>query len=202
MPIIVDKKEKRAKILDAAVRIFSRQGLRNTKISDIAEEAGIGKGTIYEYFKSKDEIFSASFLFFIEKLEDIIARRLYKIHNPLEKLNAYFDSWMEVLEGDNREYLEIVLDFWAEGIRQGEESQLVSLVNLYQENIKVLEGILSECVSKGEIKPVETHLMASVLLGALDGILLQMVMFKDSFDGGAAARQFVETMIDGMRISN
>jgi AcrR family transcriptional regulator len=200
MPIIVDKKKKKAAILEASIRIFSRQGLRKTKISDIAEEAGIGKGTIYEYFKSKDEVFAAAFGYFMEKLEGNIAGRLFRIHDPLEKLKAYFDSWMAVLEGEYRDFLEITLDFWAEGIREREESQLINLEHLYTQNIMVLDSLLSECVSKGEIKSIDTRLAASVLLGALDGIMLQMVMFKDSFDGGAAVALFVDTMIEGLRV--
>jgi AcrR family transcriptional regulator len=200
MPIIVDKEKKKAAILEAAIRVFSRQGLRKTKISDIAEEAGIGKGTVYEYFKSKDEVFAASFGYFLERLEEIIARRLFRIRDPLEKLLAYFQSWTDVLEGKSKEYMEIVLDYWAEGIREREESQLINMETMYEENILVLETILAECVADGKIRPVNTRIIASVMLGALDGILLQMVIFKPSFDGGAAVRLFVETMIEGMRI--
>ena len=90
MPIIVDKKEKRAKILNAAIRVFSKKGRTVTKISDIAEEAGIGKGTIYEYFRSKDEVFSATFNYFMDKQEEVITQRLSSINDPLEKLRAYF----------------------------------------------------------------------------------------------------------------
>ena len=70
---------------------------------------------------------------------------------------------------------------------------------LYDENTKVLAGILSECVSHGKIRQVDTRLTASVLLGTLDGILLQMILFKDKFDGTAAVQLFVEIMIEGLR---
>jgi len=72
----------------------------NTKISDIAEAAGIGKGTIYEYFRSKDEIFVESFQFFLEKVDSIISQRLYRISDPMEKLLAYSSTWTEIFEGD------------------------------------------------------------------------------------------------------
>ncbi len=199
MPIIVDKKEKKAKILDAAIRIFSRQGRRSTKISDIAEEAGIGKGTIYEYFNSKDEVFAASFDHFMMKLEEVIARRLFRTHDPMDKLQVYFASWIEVFEGEHRDYLEIVLDFWAEGIRGRNDTSLIQLERLYAENIKVLDSILTECVDKGRLKPMDTRLAASILLGALDGLMLQWVLFGDAFDLKKAAELFVNTMIGGLK---
>ena len=175
MPIIVDKKEKRERILEAAVKVFSKKGRSGTKISDIADAAGIGKGTIYEYFQSKDEVFAASFYHFMEKFEDVISRRLFRIQDPLEKLRVYFAAWTEILEGDYLDYLEIVLDFWAEGVRKGEDSWKIDLNRFYAENIAVLDSLLSDCVAKGEIKPVNTKLIASTMLGALDGMLIQWI---------------------------
>ncbi len=66
---IVDKILKKQDILSAALKVFGRQGFANTKMIDIALEAGIGKGTIYEYFRSKDEIKTASFEAFLTKMD-------------------------------------------------------------------------------------------------------------------------------------
>ena len=76
MPKIVDKQEKRKSILETAIRLFAKQGVKNTRIADIAEAARIGKGTVYGYFQSKDEIFAATFEFFIKRIEEAIGRRL------------------------------------------------------------------------------------------------------------------------------
>ena len=199
MPIIVDKKVKREKILESAIKVFSKTGRTNTKISDIAEEAGIGKGTIYEYFQSKDEVFSATFNYFMEKQEEVIARRLNRIHDPLEKLRAFFSAWAEVLEGEYLDYLEIVLDFWAEGVRKGDDSWKIDLNVLYTENIGYLDKILQECVTSREIKPVDTKLIAAIMLGALDGLLIQWIMDRNAFEIEKATRLFVGTMIEGLK---
>jgi TetR/AcrR family fatty acid metabolism transcriptional regulator len=202
MPKIVDKEEKKAKILEAAIKTFSKNGLNNTKISDIAEEAAIGKGTIYEYFKSKDEIFSASFYYFMGKFEEGISLRLFRIHDPLEKLRTYFSAWAEMFEGDYLEYLDIVLDFWAEGVRERNDSLMIDLNKFYSENRDMLDNLLSECVSKGEIKKVDTKLIASIMIGTLDGILLQWVMDRKAFNMKKAILLFVETMIDGLKLTS
>ena len=57
-PKIVDKEAKKTQIIIAATQVFSKLGVAKTKMIDIAQAAGIGKGTIYEYFRSKEEIFS------------------------------------------------------------------------------------------------------------------------------------------------
>ena len=201
MPKIVNKEEKKAQILEASIRVFSKKGLNNTKISDIAEAAAVGKGTIYEYFKSKDEIFTASFYFHMEKFEENISRRLFRIQDPLEKLRAYFSAWSEIFEGEHLDYLEIVLDFWAEGVRERNDSWMIDLNKFYSENRDMLDNLLSECVSKGEIKQVDTKLIASTMLGALDGLLIQWVMDRKAFKMKDAALLFVEIMIDGLKLT-
>jgi len=202
MPKIVDKEKKKANILEASIRVFSKKGLNNTKISDIAESASVGKGTIYEYFKSKDEIFTASFYFHMEKFEDNISRRLFRIQDPLEKLLAYFSAWSEIFNGEHLEYLEIVLDFWAEGVRQRDDALIIDLNKIYSENRDMLDNLLSDCVAKKEIKKVDTKLIASIMLGTLDGILLQWIMDRKAFNMKEAVLLFVETMIDGLKLTD
>jgi AcrR family transcriptional regulator len=53
--------DKRRQILDAAVRVFARQGFHATRVSDIADEAGVAYGLVYHYFKSKDEVLNELF---------------------------------------------------------------------------------------------------------------------------------------------
>src|SRR5215475_4275785 len=53
--------DKRRQILDAAIRVFARQGFYATRVSDIADEAGVAYGLVYHYFKSKDEVLNELF---------------------------------------------------------------------------------------------------------------------------------------------
>jgi TetR/AcrR family fatty acid metabolism transcriptional regulator len=54
--------DKRRQILDAAIRVFARQGFYATRVSDIADEAGVAYGLVYHYFKSKDEVLNELFI--------------------------------------------------------------------------------------------------------------------------------------------
>jgi TetR/AcrR family fatty acid metabolism transcriptional regulator len=53
--------DKRRQILDAAIRVFARQGFHSTRVSDIADEAGVAYGLVYHYFRSKDEVLNELF---------------------------------------------------------------------------------------------------------------------------------------------
>jgi len=199
MPKIVDREEKRAQILEAAIKIFAKKGMSKTTISDIAGEADIGKGTVYEYFKSKDEVFSASFLYFMDKVETTISKHLYRIHDPLKKLSAVFTSWADILDSEYVEYLEIVLDFWAEGIRTKDKFVTVDLMNYYYEYRKTIEGLLEECIAVKKIKPVDAKVVAASIIGGLDGLMLQWIMDRNVFDMRQAVQTFGRIVIDGLR---
>ena len=80
--------DKRRLILDAAVRVFARQGFHTARVSDIADEAGVAYGLVYHYFGSKDEVLDTLFLerwnLLLEAIRDVDARDV----PPREKLLA------------------------------------------------------------------------------------------------------------------
>ena len=61
MPRAVTATDRRRQILDAAVRVFARQGFHSCRVSDIADEAGVAYGLVYHYFRSKDEVMNELF---------------------------------------------------------------------------------------------------------------------------------------------
>ncbi len=199
MPKIVDKEEKRGRILDAAIRVFAQRGVKNAKIVDIAEAAGIGKGTVYEYFKSKDEIISASFRYFMEHVGDVIGGRVASLTDPLDRLMAFFSGWAEILDSEFMGYIDVVLDFWAEGIREDKGALAFNLAEMYAEYRAVVERLLDECVSSGCIRPVDTRIAASVLLGTMDGLLVQWVADRAAFDIKAAVEALPDLIIYGLK---
>jgi TetR/AcrR family fatty acid metabolism transcriptional regulator len=199
MPKIVDKKEKKAKILEASIKVLAEKGWTKTKISDIAEAADIGKGTVYEYFRSKDEVFAASFQYFMAQVEKIVAARISSIDAPLERLFAYFYSWADIFESDYMDYLEIVLDFWAEGIRNKEGYSSVNLMDFYLKNRTVIEMLLDECIAQDKIKPVDTKIVASIIIGSLDGLMIQWIMDRNVFNLKEAVSSTARLIIDGLK---
>ena len=199
MPKVVDKEEKRATILEASIRVFAEKGWRNTKIADIAEAADIGKGTIYEYFQSKDEILAASFQHFMTQVETVIADRLAQTDDPLKRLEAYFSSWADILESGSMEYIEITLDFWAEGIRSKDRFSSLDLMKVYYDNRQFIERLLEDCISERCIKQIDTKIVASIIIGTLDGLLIQWILDKNVFDIKNAVSSFARLLLDGLK---
>ena len=124
-PKVIDKKAKRQEILKAAMTVFARKGVAGTKMTDVAESAGIGKGTIYEYFKSKEEIFSEAFQHFLEQMDSIMARRLFRVHDPMEKLKALIAGWFDVMQTVSTDFLEITMESSRKGVFSGSAAEFL-----------------------------------------------------------------------------
>ena len=81
-------RDKRRLILDAAIRVFARQGFHSTRVSDIADEAGVAYGLVYHYFKSKDQVLNELFTERWSLLLAAIEEADREQPNPREKLGA------------------------------------------------------------------------------------------------------------------
>jgi AcrR family transcriptional regulator len=196
-PRTVDRENKRKEILAAAMNVFARKGVSKTKMIDIASEAGIGKGTIYEYYKSKDNIFFESFQHFKQQTDAFIARRLNNIRDPEAKLEAWIDSWLESMS-DSMDFIAIMMDYWAEGIRVKNEESVFNLQKIYEDYRKIICDLLEEGISKGKFKPVNTTITASILIGMLDGLALQWIMDRKLFEFTEVSETLKKSFIKGL----
>ncbi len=84
--------QKRIKIFEACIKVFGEKGIHKTKIADIAKEAGIGKGTVYEYFKSKDEILAYTYYKMVIMSHHFIPEHIDPGKSAVENLIQYLNG--------------------------------------------------------------------------------------------------------------
>ena len=202
-PRIVDKEGKKQEILKAAMRIFAQNGVVKTKMADIALAAGIGKGTIYEYFRSKEDIFAEAYSHLFLDTENRIAEILESSIEPEEKLQELMNVTInKFLVEDGGEFAGIMMSFWSEGIRNKNERimEIIDLKKIYSEFRIMISGILEEGIAKERFRAMDTHITASVIIGAMDGILLQYIMDRDVFSPQKAISTLLDSYLNGIKI--
>jgi TetR/AcrR family fatty acid metabolism transcriptional regulator len=201
-PRFVDKEEKKRDILMAAMRVFAQGGVVKTKMADIAAAAGIGKGTIYEYFRSKEDIFAAAYHQMFEGVEEKIEAVMADDIEPEEKLRQLMVVTVEGVLGDGGEFAGIMMAFWSEGIRNRNDRILdvIDLKQLYAEFRGIISSILTEGIQQGRFRKVDISLTASVLIGAMDGILLQLIMEPKIFTPDQVVSVLMDTFLNGLKI--
>ena len=201
MPKIVDKKAKKLEILHVAMRVFAQKGVVKTKMIDIATAARIGKGTIYEYFSSKEDIFETAFVFFFQIMDQTIREALAKTNDPLEQLHLLVEKSFEGMMHGGEGFAEIMMDFWAEGVRNKNREVLdtIDLKGIYSRYRKMIKGILDNGIKQGVFREMDSKMVASVFIGTLDGIMLQWILDHKAINIRKGYQVLLETMIEGLR---
>lgn len=199
-PKAVDRNAKKQIILEAAMKVFAQKGFAKAKMSEIAVEAAIGKGTIYEYFRSKDQIFQETFHFFVGDMEAVYAQIAEKDIPATEKLTAIIEFTINsfLATGD---FGAILMDFWAEGIRNHEQEKMEKVFNLksvYKIHRDHLSKIIDQGVEQGQFRHLDSACVASVLFGCFDGIMLQYILDPQLLDLKKTAKVLTDLIISGL----
>ncbi|MCD4819972.1 MAG: TetR/AcrR family transcriptional regulator [Candidatus Cloacimonetes bacterium] len=202
-PKRVNKDEKKQEIIFAAMQVFSGKGVANTKITDIAKAANIGKGTVYEYFKNKKDIFVNVFNMVVSQTLTEISESIKDMEDPSNKLKQIFSLSISSVANDHFDMALIMLDIWSEGIRENRENReninsIFNIEQIYNEYRSMVTEILQEGIEKGYYHEMNTTVVASVFIGALDGISLQRLMQKDLFDLSTLTNDFINLFLNGI----
>ena len=167
-----DKADNRTLILDAAMKTFMKRGYSDTRVSEIAAEAKVAEGTLYNYFPSKEEILLALFDEKWGGIIDKIKKKISRLNDPNDKLKAIFSMVVTMFKKD-RHLAEIFLI----DIKQSSIFLNNYTINRVVEFIDLIEEILEEGKKKGIYrKNLDTRVAKMVIFGAAQGILLSWVL--------------------------
>ena len=193
------KEEKRALIIEAAAKVFARRGLAGTLMAEIAIEAGIGKGTLYEYFDSKENLFFAVFEWFVQATEAEAKVSISALGGSAsERLDALSDSLMSSW-AQMEDMYSLVMEFWsASASSQMRERFKQAFKNGYSDFRQIVSTLIRDGIERGEFQPqVDIDSVAAALVGTWDALLLQ-AWFDDDFNPLTAARGFMTVVINGL----
>ena len=193
-PLVIDKNAKKQEILNAALSAFAQNGVKNTKMADIAKVAGIGKGTIYEYFRSKDAVLAGAFEFFLEKIGGESEAFAHNVPDPEAQLCAFIQGAFDAATR-NAELMKLMFDIWAESIREGTE---LDIKGMYERYRAVIRTILEAGIASKQFRPVDSQLTAATLIAAMDGLMLQWVMDEAAFDLQGMSLNLTDTFLHGI----
>lgn len=169
--------DKPQQIIEAAIRVFARAGYYNSRVSDIAREAGIASGTIYLYFRTKDEILVTLFR---EKVAAWVAqarRDLAAEADAVAKIRRLVHLHFAVLEADP-ELAEVV----QVELRQGHKFFRGAPAAEVSAYFELIRSVLEEGVAAGQIRPdLPVKTATKMLFGAMDQMATSWVLGKRAY---------------------
>jgi AcrR family transcriptional regulator len=180
MPAAVDKDAKRSEIVRYAADVFSRTGYHETKMQDIATAADIGKGTIYEYFRTKEELFLAVYDAWMSEYEAMIRQRVDAAEDALSKVDAIRDSAVEFYQS-RAVQAPLLLEFWAHALRT-DNPAFLERINRTRTFLRTMGADLAQqLVDAGWFVNIDAASFALLETGISDGIFLAWVLEGRSF---------------------
>lgn len=189
------KEDKSSRILDAAIKVFARKGFYNATIADVARVAEVAEGTIYLYFKNKDDllisIFEQSMELFIQEAK----KELGDIEDPKAKLKRFLSLHLELVQKNPElaQVLQIELRQSSKFMKEYEGGKLGEYLNL-------VRGILEEGQEKGVFRVgLDARILRRAIFGAVDELALEwLLMTKKKYSLESCAEQIGDMVVRGI----
>lgn len=189
-------KPKYRQIIDAAVIAIAENGYHQAQVSKIAKQAGVADGTIYLYFKSKEDILISVFQekmgVFVENLTEIIR----KGKTPIEKLSNMIDNHFQVLANDHHLATVTQLE-----LRQSNKEIRLKINMILKEYLKLLDEIIIEGMTKGDFDPtMDVRVARQMVFGTIDENITTWVMNEFRYDLLASAPKVKKILLNGLKV--
>ncbi len=153
---------RRREILAAAIKVFGKKGFADTSVDDVAAAAGIAKGTLYLYFRSKEDIYATAVQQAIRELQVLIAERLAAAHGVRQKLAVAIASRLEFWL-DQQSLYRLLLTV---GREQKHRRQTNDVIRAGHDGFV---AIMQEGVAAGELKPQDFDTLAWAIFDMIRG---------------------------------
>jgi TetR/AcrR family transcriptional regulator, fatty acid metabolism regulator protein len=191
--------DKRRLILDAAVRVFARQGFHTCRVSDIADEAGVAYGLVYHYFQSKDEVLDTLFLerweVMLTAIREIDAREI----PAREKLRGIAGFIVDSYRHDP-DLMKVIIVEVTRAANSFGQAHLGDITEAY----RLIGGIVAKAQEAGEFRPgISAEFAAQAFYGAIEQVLTGWIFGVVDEDGDAYERAkdyIVETICGGLDV--
>src|SRR5262245_49461215 len=166
-----EKRDKRERILASAMRVFASKGFFGAKVSDIAADAGVADGTIYLYFKSKDDLLISLFEAQMERANSELSRAMADAETAPDKIRRFIRAYMELMEA-NRHAAEVITI----ELRQSAKFMKEYRNPRFAELLKLLANVIDDGQRAGSLRAdVPPPIAARALFGTLDELCLMWV---------------------------
>jgi len=188
------KSAKYEQILEAAIRVFARQGYYNSTISQVAREAGVGDGTIYLYFKNKDDILDNFFSYKTTQIFSQFKDEVARYDNALDKLERLVACHLQEFE-QNRD-LAVVYEVETRMRRHLSDEKIKEMSRMY---FDLVAQIVAQGQDEGTIRQnIPIHLVKQYLIGAVDEVITTWLYSSRQYRLIAMAQPLVDLFINGI----
>lgn len=187
--------DKRERILRGAVKVFAKKGFYASRVAEIARAAGVADGTIYLYFKNKDDVLTSLFEDRIARLLTLLREEVERTAGAQQRVRRIVEFQLGLLEGE-RDLAEVI----TVNLRQSTRLLKQYATKRFLEYLDLMAHVVAEGQRAGEIRDdVSPRIMARAIFGAMDGIAMTWALGNAEAGGlKRAASQLADVLIAGL----
>jgi TetR/AcrR family transcriptional regulator, fatty acid metabolism regulator protein len=190
----------RERILDASIRLFLAHGFAGTTVKELTDTAGVAKGTLYWYFKSKNQLLEEILDKFSKELYEGVVNEVNGCEGDFLSKFKLFYKFITELAKEKRELLLVSNTLLGELMGSGTEAEK-KMKDIHGKLHRFTRGLLEEGRKEGVIAPdLDTNLQAHIIMADFIGMHLQWCLQGDLFDVVAYARSFRTSILRGLGI--
>lgn len=171
-------KDFKNKILTAGIKVFAQKGYVNTTMSDVSISAKVGIGTLYNYFKNKDDLLMQCMKKTIDDEITVIEAASAKVKDPIDKLETFFVKHTELIQA--KPY---IAKFLVVELRQSEgfykRHPSYNPMNYY---LDYMNGIFEGAMKSGRIRKVDVKTLSYMIVGTMDSLFTQWLISGKTLD--------------------
>ena len=162
-------------ILEAARRVFAARGFHEATVEDIAEAAGVAKGTVYLYYESKRDLYFAALKFGISQMYSSLLQELEKVTTPEEKLKALISAKLSYFD-ENRDFFKIYYSELGNIPSTHPGGIDKEFKALYQDQARLVEAILREGMRKKVVRNIRIEQAAFAISDIIRGVVTHRIL--------------------------
>ncbi len=189
------RRQKKEAIIEAAVKVFAEKGFYNSKVTDVAKAAGIADGTIYLYFKNKDDLLISLFESKMEQILKHFNTHLRVKKDPIEKLSYFFELYFELIVADENlsEVIQVELRQSSKFLKDYRNQKFLDYLN-------IIAGIIDEGKNQDFFRDdINTDIVKIMIFGAIDEVARQWILGADTkYTLKQACQHVTAIIIDGL----
>ncbi len=202
MPKIVDKEKKRSEIARKAMEIFVSKGFQATTIQDIADAASMGKGTIYHYFRTKEEILMAVSIEIFLEMERSLGAALLRMDQPEERLTALILESLKLNPDIENLYI-ITMELWLMNLRNSRHNDFMQMIKDLHRDLRTMAAKMIDMgKNKGLFdQGIDSDALSVYLITSFDGVVFHHLLDRKSFDLEHVTSEFIRFFLRNARPS-
>jgi len=189
--------DRREDIIQAALEVFADKGFKNTKMDDIALEAGVSKGTVYLYFSSKQKLFMAMYGHLLTQFSKRTGALIQEPdQSPPERIRAMMQMYVNIMQ-ENPKVRNIVVDMTLQAL-QNEALYELAKDNNHQA-IMATKAILEAGIEQGYFREdIDIHYTAIAIQSGAAGVIQRVVIYPE-WDVAESMNAYLDLVLGGLK---